>query len=88
MYDPCTLKPRIFISRFNLTGQIPESLGNCIKLEVLNVDSNKLQGKCSIHATHLLYNLLSKILRTRTFTGTGSSKKTLGQQLPNCKISV
>jgi hypothetical protein len=30
------------------TGQIPESLGNCIKLERLNLSFNKLEGKCSI----------------------------------------
>jgi hypothetical protein len=73
---------------FFLAGEIPESLAKCTKLTILRLDRNQLTGKCSIHTTLLLYNLLSKILRTRTFLGTESSKKTLGQQLPDCKILV
>jgi hypothetical protein len=85
---PCTLLPRNFAGSFFLTGEIPVSLGNCINLTVLRLDYNKLQGKCSIHTTLLPGNLPSKILHTRTFTGTESSKKTLGQQLPDCEIFV
>jgi len=32
----------------NISGQIPESLGNCIKLEVLNLYSNELQGEIPV----------------------------------------
>ena len=73
---------------FFLTGEIPVSLGNCIKLEWLDLSSNKLEGKCIIHTTILPGNLLSKILHLRTFIGTESSEKTLGQQLPDCNILV
>jgi hypothetical protein len=80
--------PRNFAESFFLTGQIPESLGNCIKLERLDLSFNNLEGKCIIHTTILPDNLLSKILHTRTFIGTESSEKTLGQQLPDCNIIV
>jgi hypothetical protein len=73
-----------------LQVQIPASLGDCIKLEYLFLNKNNLQGKCGVHATLLLLpgNLRSKILHTRTSIGTESSKKTLGQQLFDCKIFV
>ena len=56
---PYTLLPRNFAESFFLTGQIPESLGNCIKLEVLKLHSNKLQGKCSIRLHFCLEILLN-----------------------------
>jgi hypothetical protein len=38
----------IFTEPLFLTGQIPESLGKCIKLKTLLLSSNQLTGKCSI----------------------------------------
>ena len=50
---PCTFEPRIFtfLLSFFLTGEIPASLGNCVKLDWLNLASNELEGKCSVRAT-------------------------------------
>ena len=69
-----------------MTGPIPGSPGNCINLKEINLRRNKLTGTCRIHTILLPENLHSKILLTRTFTGTGSSKKILNRRLPSCYI--
>ena len=53
-YRMCTFSLRIFYSYFFLTGPIPDALGKCIKLWLLDLRSNQLTGKCMIHHTKLL----------------------------------
>jgi hypothetical protein len=83
-----TGRPQISLIHFFLTGEIPASLGNCIKLKTLWLHRNQLTGERVVYATLSPENLLSKILHTRTFTGTESSEKILKQQLPGCSITV
>jgi hypothetical protein len=77
-----------FLKSFFLAGQIPKSIGHCTGLKELGLAGNQLEGILSHPKTLLPENLHSKILHTRTFTGTESPKRILNQQLPNCSIIV
>ena len=77
-----------FLKSFFLAGQIPKSIGNCKGLKELGLAGNQLEGILSHPKTLLPENLHSKILHTRTFTGTESSEKILNQRLPKCRIYV
>jgi hypothetical protein len=62
----------IFAKSLLLTGQIPASLGNCVKLEDLWLNDNNLQGKCIIRVHFRLYFAKSLFL-------TGQIPESLGK---------